>query len=110
MFLIAMLLCILIGLQVYPFQPRNGLLTFWFGLMAWTVLSIVIVLVKFNRDEVLSRIGQTVPNQFTFDRALVVPLLTYVVAPIAGLFMVWFPALGRVLFGWLGAIGAWPGA
>ena len=109
MFLIAMLLCILISLQIYPFQPRNGLLTFWFGLMAWTVLSIVIAIVKFNRDEVLSRICQTVPNQFTFDRSLVVPFLSYVVAPITGILLVWFPALGRVLFGWFGTIGAWPG-
>jgi len=107
--LIAMLLLVLVSLQIYPFQPRNGLLTFWFGLMAWTVLSIVIAVVKFNRDEVLSRIGQTVPNQFTFDRSLIVPLLTYVVAPIVGILLVWFPVLGRVLFGWLGAIGAWPG-
>jgi hypothetical protein len=108
-FLIAMLLCVLISLQVYPFQPRSGLLTFWFGLMAWTVLSLTIAIVKFNRDEVLSRIGNTVPNQFTFDRSLLAPLLTYVAAPIAGILLVWFPALGRVLFGWLGAIGAWPG-
>lgn len=37
-FAIAMLLCLLISFQGYPFQPHGLLLSLWMGLMVWTLV------------------------------------------------------------------------
>ena len=42
------------------------------------------IAVQANRDEVLSRINKTTPNQFTFDRQFLLTLVTYVV-PLLGM-------------------------
>ncbi len=60
------------------------------------------VMVQLNRNEVLSRIGKSVPNRFQLDGNFVKPLLTYVALPILGLltiqFLVW-PGSVRLLGG-----------
>ena len=63
----------------------------------------VVLIIRFNRCEVLSRLSKTTPNRFTFDRALVLPTFTFVVIPLISLLAVQFPGIGRMLFGWLEA-------
>jgi hypothetical protein len=52
---------------------------------------------------VLSRLSKTTPNRFTFDRSLVLPMITYVLIPLFSLLAVQFPGIGRMLFTWLDA-------
>ena len=71
-----------------------------YGLTAWVLATNLILMIKFNRNEVLSHLAHTVPNRFTLDRSLVLPLVTYVVFPLLSIFLVHFPGLGRLFFGW----------
>jgi hypothetical protein len=61
----------------------------------------VVAIVKFNRDEVLSRLGDTPLNRFSFDRSVFMPLLTYVVIPLASIVLIRFPSLSTFVSGWL---------
>jgi hypothetical protein len=101
-FLLAVLFCLLWCIQSYPFQPHRLIVTMCLGLLLWTSIALVIAVVRFNRNEVLSRIADTTPNQFTFDRSLWLPLITYVFLPLITLLAIEFPLIGRSLFGWMG--------
>ncbi|HND56098.1 MAG TPA: hypothetical protein PLV92_26965, partial [Pirellulaceae bacterium] len=91
-------------LQSYPFQPQRLISTFTLGLVGWLVVGIANAMVRFNRNEVLSLLGDTTPGRFTFDRSVWLPLMMYVVMPIASLLTIEFPVLGRFLFGWIGIL------
>ena len=43
----------------YPFEPHRVLNASCFGLLLWTVGSLVLALIRFNRNEALSRLGKT---------------------------------------------------
>lgn len=74
------------------------------GLDPSTLVIVVIATVRFNMNEVLSRISKTTPNQFTWDRSLIVPLLAYGAMPIIGILAVQFPPLGRIMFSWVSVL------
>ena len=103
-FLVLMLFCLLICFDSYPFQPHRLLLSLCFGLIIWKAVFVLIMMFKFNRNEVLSRIGGTSVNRLTFDRSLFLPLVTYVIVPLVGLLLVQFPVLGESLFGWVNTL------
>lgn len=99
-----MLLCLLWALNSYPFQPATMFGLLCYGLVGWVVVTVVIAVVRFNRSEVISRLGGTTPNRFTLDRSLVLPLTTYVVIPVISLIAIQVPGVGRVLFDWIGVL------
>jgi hypothetical protein len=99
-FTVLILMCLLISFQGYPFQPGGLIMLLWLGLMSWTLGVVVIAMIKFNRNEVLSRISGTTPNKFTFDRSLVNPFIVYVATPIIGMLSVYVPPLGRTMSNW----------
>jgi hypothetical protein len=100
-FLVLMLICLLACFHSYPFQPGGLIMRLCYGLTLWCLFTNVLLIIRFNRCEVLSRLSDTTPNRFTFDRTLVLPMLTFVVIPLCSLLAVQFPGIGRMLFGWL---------
>ena len=97
-FLVVGLLALTLALTSYPFQPQGFLLTATVLLAAITAV-VVVIAVQANRDEVLSRINKTTPNQFTFDRQFLLTLVTYVV-PLLGM-------LGALSYGMSDVIRSW---
>jgi hypothetical protein len=102
-FLVLMLLCLLGCFHAYPFQPGGLIMRLCYGLTIWCLVTNVLLIIRFNRCEVLSRLSKTTPNRFTFDRSLVLPMITYVLIPLFSLLAVQFPGIGRMLFTWLDA-------
>nr|MCU0980814.1 hypothetical protein [Pirellulaceae bacterium] len=102
-FLVLMLLCLLAAFHAYPFQPSGLIMQLCYGLTLWCLVTTVLLIIRFNRCEVLSRLSNTTPNRFTFDRTLVLPMITFVVIPLCSLLALQFPGIGRMLFGWLEA-------
>ena len=97
-FLVVGLLALTLALTSYPFQPQGFLLTTTV-LLAAAAAVVVVIAVQANRDEVLSRINKTTPNQFTFDRQFLLTLVTYVV-PLLGMF-------GALSYGMSDVIRSW---
>ena len=96
-----MLLCLLCCLNAYPFQPNRLIMWLCYGLTVWCLVMNLLLIVRFNRCEVLSRLSGTTPNRLTFDRTLLLPVITFVVIPLCSLLAVQFPGIGQMLFGWL---------
>jgi hypothetical protein len=103
-FLVLMLLLVVSALNSYPFKPQRLIMVLSFALVFWVVGSILIAIVKFNRDSVLSRLANSTPNQLTFDRSLLMPLVTYVVLPLLSLVAVQFSEVSQSLFSWMGFV------
>jgi hypothetical protein len=103
-FVVLMALLLLWALNSYPFQPHRLIVVFSYAMVLWIVVSFVIMFVKFNRDEVLSRLAGTTPNRFTWDRSFVMPLITYAVIPLMSLAAVQFPYVSQSLFSWIGLL------
>jgi hypothetical protein len=96
----AALLCMLLAMTAYPFQPQ-WLLGHFLALVTLSlVIATVRILVKMNRNDLLSRIAKTEPNKTTFDWGLVSKLLLYGALPIVTLVASLFPQMDW-LFSWV---------
>jgi hypothetical protein len=103
-FLVVMTLLLLWAFNSYPFQPQRLLMLFSYVLVVSMILKTLVIFVKFNRDDVLSRLAGSTPNQFTWDRSVVMALVTYVVIPALSLIAVQFPEVSQTLFSWIGFV------
>jgi hypothetical protein len=74
---------ILFAISSYPFPFQERLLIGVAALAAVLVFMILAVVVGFNRDEMISRLSNTVPNRLKFDQQLWGHLITYIV-PLVG--------------------------
>jgi hypothetical protein len=83
-------LLLVVAAASYPFRPQSLLLLFLTALGGTVAVLIVVFLVQFNRDELVSRVTRTTPGRFTPDLHFVQGAATYVL-PIVGALMVQFP-------------------
>lgn len=103
----SMLLTMVITLMIlashtwYPAQPRQVLLGFSWAFIVASAAASVRVFIQIERNEVISHITGTTPNQTTWDLAFVSKLLLWVVVPLLSLFAAQFPDVGRTLLQWL---------
>jgi hypothetical protein len=88
---------LLIAGTCYPFYPERLLVFLLMGLVAVVVSSVLYVLVQINRNELVSRIVQTTPNQFTLDWGFVGSLFTYVI-PALGILAIQASGAFRFIF------------
>jgi hypothetical protein len=100
-FLAAALVLMMITVASYPFQPASVVRTIYFGILGVAVLTIVAVLVRMNRDTVLSAITGTTPGEVTWDSTFIINLVTYAAIPVLTLLGSQIPALRDFLFSWV---------
>ncbi|MGH9764287.1 MAG: hypothetical protein ACREDR_25570, partial [Blastocatellia bacterium] len=92
-FVMASAFLILFGVKSYPFQPQQLLSFFMWAVIISVVAASVAMLIQAERDEVLSRIAKTDPNQINLDSRFVSGIVTYGVVPLAGLLLTEIPQL-----------------
>ncbi len=85
----------------YVFQGRAFWLTMdWLNLGLATGLALVL-LVKLEKDAVLSRLWSTTPGRVDWSGAFVQRMLVYGALPVVTLFATFFPEVGQSIFAWL---------
>ena len=85
----------------YVFQGRAFWLTMdWVNLGVATGLA-VLLLVKLEKDAVLSRLWSTTPGRVDWSGAFVQRMLVYGALPVVTLFATFFPEVGQSIFAWL---------
>lgn len=98
--LIGALICgllALVGVTAYVFQPKQFVsLAIWLALAAAMGLTLLVFL-QMDRNDTLSRIGETTPGKVSFDRAFWTKIFTYVGIPAFGLIASRFPEVGTLL-------------
>ncbi|HUI25030.1 MAG TPA: hypothetical protein VL403_03010 [Candidatus Kryptonia bacterium] len=88
------MLMMLLTVSSYPFQPQRLLQLFTWSVILPTVGGVITMLVQMDRNEVLSRITGTEPNEIRLDHAFVSSIVTYGVLPVLTLLATMFPQLG----------------
>lgn len=87
-------------LGAYPFVPQHLIEVLFLWVLASTVAYIVFVLAQINRDQVLSRISDTVPGSITWDSSFITNLAVFGAVPILTLLSTWLPSTQNFLFQW----------
>ena len=82
-FLVVGSLSMLLAINSYPFPFQDRLMRGLGLLIVVIVVTTTAIVLGFNRDELISRISNTAPNQFKIDQSLMVRLFTYIV-PLLG--------------------------
>jgi hypothetical protein len=94
-------LLMLIMISSYAFQPRRFMSTLLWGVVMIVVTVCLVIYVRLDRDELLSRIGRSTPSRVTLNVPFVRWVLTWVVLPIAGAAALQYPELARGILGWI---------
>jgi len=95
------LLLILCAHLFYMFQGRTYWLTVdWLALGLSTVAALVL-LVKLEKDAVLSRLWSTRPGRVDWSGEFVGRMIVYGALPVVTLFVTFFPEVGQSIFAWL---------
>jgi hypothetical protein len=90
------LLC-LVGVTTYVFQPKQ-FVTLAVGLALGAAVGLtLLVFLQMDRNDTLSRIGETTPGKVNLDLPFFSKLFTYVGIPALGLIATQFPAVGQLL-------------
>ena len=84
----------------YPFQPQRFL-----QVCIWTILFMVVggvvwVYIRMEKNEFISRLSRTAPNQVTLDRTFLGNILAFVI-PLGGVVLAQFPFFSDSLNQWL---------
>lgn len=77
-------LSLLLAVNSYPFPARGRVGSVLSALAAVAAIAVLRVLIGINRDELISRVTNTLPGRLKFDRDLLSQMFTYVV-PLIGL-------------------------
>jgi hypothetical protein len=88
---------LLLAASAYPFQPERLILEMILALMLAVAGSILWVLVRFNKNEILSRITRSTPNRFELNWQFVGNALL-AIGPIALVLVARFSGRLRTLF------------
>ena len=102
-FLVLGSLSLLLSVTSYPFDHQGWLLTVVFGLIVFVAWAVVLVLIGINRNELISRVGDTTPGKLTFDSRFVGSLMT-MIAPLLGALLAISFDVSDLLHTWLGPI------
>jgi hypothetical protein len=103
-FLLIALILMTVLIVAYPFQPASIVRTMYFIIIGVTVVTLIAVLFRMNRDHVLSAIAGTNANEVTWDGRFILNLLTFGAVPILTLLGSQFPALRGFLFAWVSPV------
>ena len=80
----------------YPLQPHRLLVCCLWGVVVTTAAAAIAVSIQMERNEFLSLVAKTTPNQLSFDRKFVTLILTYLI-PILGFVLTQFPEAADLL-------------
>ncbi len=100
-FVVMGLLLMLLAINYYPFQPREGLLWFNWLIILTTISLSLVVFVQMGRDRVLSLLSDTPPGQVTWNREFVLRILLYVIVPVLVLLGAQFPEGMKQMLSWV---------
>jgi hypothetical protein len=101
--LIAGLLLVL-SVSAYPLQPARFVTVFAWALVLVIVIAALAVIVRMERNEILSRIGGSKPGRVDLNFGLLSQLFVYVLLPLVAVLANIFPEMRDLLFSWVGPL------
>ncbi|MCC6929285.1 MAG: hypothetical protein IT359_09875 [Gemmatimonadaceae bacterium] len=99
-FLFASLLILVSVGMLYPYVPHSVINMYAIALLLGTVVSVFFVMVRMNRNEMLSRVSRTTPGKLTWDTAFVLNVITFGAVPLLTLAVSEYPGARTLIFSW----------
>ncbi|MFN8669874.1 MAG: hypothetical protein U0164_22015 [Gemmatimonadaceae bacterium] len=99
-FLFASLLILVSVGMLYPYVPHSVINMYAIALLLGTVVSVFFVMVRMNRNEMLSRVSRTTPGKLTWDTAFVLNVITFGAVPLLTLAVSEYPEARTLIFSW----------
>jgi len=99
-FLFASLLILVSVGMLYPYVPHSVINMYAIALLLGTVVSVFFVMVRMNRNEMLSRVSRTTPGKLTWDTAFVLNIITFGAVPLLTLAVSEYPEARTLIFSW----------
>ncbi len=93
-------LLMLIAVSSYPFQPQRLWLLLSMTLTVLVVMLVISIIVRVERNELVSRIGGTTPHQLNFHWAFFSHVLVYAL-PLLGVIVAWSSDLSNLVHAWV---------
>ena len=100
-YMLLSLVVVVLLLSSYPFHPQSQYRVAAVFLLAGACGALLFVIVSMNRNQVLSRVTGTAPNQLTMDRSFVSNIVLFGFLPVATLISSQVPAVRDFLFSWV---------
>jgi hypothetical protein len=101
-FFLVLALILMIGLLAsYPIQPESIIEAIYFLILGSTVVSIVTILFRMNREPILSRIAGTNAGEVNWDTHFIMNIAIFGALPLLTLIGSQFPAARNFLFSWV---------
>ena len=90
-------LLFIVAISSYPVHPHKEILVLGWIIIGAVVITTFRVFLQINRNEVLSLLARTTPNQLTWDSDLLEKLVWFAGIPIFGLVAAQFPEVAHFL-------------
>jgi hypothetical protein len=104
-FFLVFALILMIGLLAsYPIQPTSVIEAIYFLVIGATVVSIVTILFRMNREPILSRLAGTTAGEVNWDTHFITNIAIFGALPLLTLVGSQFPAARSFLFSWVAPI------
>lgn len=97
-------LLLILAVSSYPLEPTRFVTVFSWTLMLGVIALAFIVIVRMERNEVLSRLSGSTPGKIDFNFALAGQLVVYVGLPLLAVLANIFPEIRDQLFAWVGPV------
>ena len=94
-------LALVLVVASYPLQPVRFVTVFAWFLMLLVIGMSLHAILAMERDEVLSRLGNSRPGGISFNLTFIGQLVVYVLLPAAAVIASVFPEISELLFSWL---------
>jgi hypothetical protein len=88
-------LLFIVSISTYPVHPHKAILVIGWAVVGAVITATIPVFVQMNRNELLSLLSNTNPNEVTWDADLVEKLIWFAALPLFGLVTAQFPEVAR---------------
>jgi len=95
------LVLVLAAHLLYTFQGRMFWLTLDWVLIGAATAAVVWLLVKLEKDTILSWLGATAPGRLSWNGGMILRILAYGAVPVITMFATFFPEVGTSLADWI---------
>jgi len=103
-FTLSAALLLVFAVSSYPLEPTRFVTVFSWTLMLAVIALAFVVIVRMERNEVLSRLSGSTPGRIDFNFALASQLVVYVGLPLLAVLANIFPEIRDQLFAWVGPV------
>lgn len=97
-------LLLVLSVSTYPLQPARFVTVFAWALVLVVVTAALAVIVRMERNEILSRLGGSRPGRIDLNFGLLSQLFVYVALPLVAVLANIFPEARDLLFSWVGPL------